>query len=237
MGWLVRRMGVADVVTLLNGAVGFGAGVVAFHDPGLAARLVLLAAILDAIDGIVARRFGNTEAGPLLDSITDVVSFGVTPAILVVVIGERAYGAPGTADLAITAGIFGAGALFVLLSVVRTAMYTTYVDPGDDRPGVQNTLAAVIIAAAYLAAIAPAWALLVLTTALAVAMVAPLPYPKLRAGDAMVLGLVQIAAVGVPDAFGALFPRIILVAALAYGIGAPWFYWGKNGGPTVSRVD
>ena len=72
---------------------------------------------------------------------------------------------------------------------------------------------------------------------LAAAMVAPLPYPKLRAGDAMVLGLVQVAAVAVPTAFSALFPRIILVAATAYAIGAPWFYWGKNGGTTVSRVD
>jgi len=237
MGWLVRRMGVADVVTLLNGAVGFGAGVVAFHDPGLAARLVLLAAILDAIDGIVARRFGNTEAGPLLDSITDVVSFGVTPALLVVAVGEGGYGPPGTAPLALTAGILATGALFVLLSVVRTAMYTTYVDPDDDRPGVQNTLAATIVAAAYLADVLPPWALLVLTAILAVTMVAPLPYPKLRAGDAMVLGLVQVAAVAVPTAFSALFPRIILVAATAYAIGAPWFYWGKNGGTTVSRVD
>ena len=237
MGWLVRRMGVADVVTLLNGAVGFVAGAIAFSAPAITARLILLAAILDAIDGIVARRFGNTEAGPLLDSITDVVSFGVTPALLVVALGAQtnqwALPSVGTAELA----ALGAGALFVLMAVLRTAMYTTYVEPDDARPGVQNTLAATIIAAAYLADLAPAWALLALTAILAVAMVAPLPYPKLRAGDAMVLGVVQVAAVAVPTMFGAIFPRIILVSAIAYGVGAPWFYWGKNGGTTVSRVD
>jgi len=237
MGWLVRRMGIADVVTLLNGAVGFLAGIVAFHDPGLAARLVLLAAILDAIDGIVARRFGNTEAGPLLDSITDVVSFGVTPAILTVAIGEAAYGGVLTLEPALAVAVVGAATTFVLMSVVRTAMYTTYVGPDDARPGVQNTLAATILAAAYLADLIPVWALLVLAIVLAIAMIAPLPYPKLRAGDAMVLGVVQIAAVAVPTAFGAAFPRIILGAALAYGIGAPWFYWGQDGGTTVSRVD
>lgn len=237
MEWLVRRMSVADVVTLLNGAVGFVAGVLAFQDPDLAARLILLAAILDAIDGILARRFGNTEAGPLLDAITDVVSFGVTPALLVVAIGERSHGVLGEAELVITAGIHLTGALFVLLAVVRTAMYSTHVDPDDMRPGVQNTLAATIIAAAYLTDLAPPWALLALTAVLAVAMVAPLPYPKLRAGDAIVLGVVQIAAVAVPAAFGRIFPIAILAAALAYGIGAPWFYWGKDGETTVARVD
>jgi CDP-diacylglycerol--serine O-phosphatidyltransferase len=237
MGWLVRRMSVADVVTLGNGAVGFVAGVLAFHDPGLAARLVLLAAIFDAIDGILARRFGNTEAGPLLDAITDVVSFGVTPALLIVAVAEAEYGTLGTADPVVTAATLLTGAVYVLLAVVRTAMYSTHVDPEAMRPGVQNTLAATILAAAYLTDLAPPWALLVLLAILAVAMVAPLPYPKLRAGDAIVLGVVQIAAVAVPAAFGRIFPIAILVAALAYGIGAPWFYWGKDDETTVSRVD
>lgn len=237
MGWLVHRMSVADVVTLVNGAIGFVAGVLAFHDPQLAARLILLAAIFDAIDGILARRFGNTEAGPLLDAITDVVSFGVTPALLVVSIGQGTYGPLGEAELAVTAGMFLAGAAFVLLAVLRTAMYSVHVDPDDVRPGVQNTLAATIVAAAYLTDLVPSWALVALTVVLAVAMVAPLPYPKLRAGDAVVLGVVQVAAVVDPTAFGRIFPIGILVAALAYGIGAPWFYWGKNGDATVARVD
>lgn len=237
MSWPLRRMSVADVATLTNGALGFVAGVIAFHDPSLAARLVLLAAIFDALDGILARRFGNTEVGPLLDAITDVVSFGVTPALLVVSIGQGAHGTLGESELAITAGMLLTGAVFVLLAVVRTAMYMTHVDPGEMRPGVQNTLAATIIAAAYLTGLLPVWALFVLMGILAVAMVAPLPYPKLRAGDAVVLGVVQLAAVAVPTAFGHLFPIAILLAALAYGIGAPWFYWGRNGEPTVARSD
>lgn len=237
MGWFVRRLGVADVVTLANGAIGFAAGVLAFHDVQLAAQLVLLAAILDAIDGILARKVGNTEAGPLLDSIVDVVSFGVSPALVAVAVAQAEYGGPGTSPTWMAAAFVGVGATFALLSVVRTAMYETYVDPADDRPGVQNTLAATILAAAYLADFLPTWAFLAFTVVLALSMIAPVPYPKLRAGDAIVLGVVQVAAVVAPTAFEAIFPRLILVAALAYAIGAPWFYWGKNGGPTVSRVD
>ena len=56
MGFEVRRrLSVADTVTLFNAVVGFVAGAIAFTDQHLAARLILLAVIADAIDGIVAR--------------------------------------------------------------------------------------------------------------------------------------------------------------------------------------
>ncbi|MFC7028242.1 hypothetical protein ACFQH8_13800 [Halomicroarcula sp. GCM10025710] len=56
MGFDVRRrLSVADTVTLANAVVGFAAGAVAFTDLQLAARLMLVAIIFDAVDGIVAR--------------------------------------------------------------------------------------------------------------------------------------------------------------------------------------
>ena len=79
----VGRLGLADVVTVSNAAVGFLAAVAATVDVGLAARLLLLAAIADALDGVVARRRGGTAVGPYLDSLADVGSFGVAPALLV----------------------------------------------------------------------------------------------------------------------------------------------------------
>ena len=48
-----------------------------------AALLILVAALLDAVDGRVARFTGTTsEFGRQFDSIADVVSFGVAPAML-----------------------------------------------------------------------------------------------------------------------------------------------------------
>jgi CDP-diacylglycerol---serine O-phosphatidyltransferase len=50
----------------------------------MAAMLVFLAAVLDGLDGRVARMTGTTSAfGEQLDSLADVVSFGVAPAFLV----------------------------------------------------------------------------------------------------------------------------------------------------------
>ncbi|ACV48502.1 MULTISPECIES: protein sorting system archaetidylserine synthase [Halomicrobium] len=228
MGLAVRRrLGVADTVTLVNAVIGFAAAVVAYSDPALAARLILLAAIADALDGIVARFAGNTEVGPLLDSITDVVSFGATPALFVHGVAREAYGPLGEADTPLRIGLVVLASSFVVFSVVRTAFYTVYVDEGEQRPGIQNTLAATILAAAYLAGVAPVPVLLAGTVVLSALMIAPVGYPKLRARDALVLGLVQAGAIVDPGAFQRVFPRVLLVAAVAYLALAPRYYWGE----------
>ena len=49
----------------------------------LAVTLILFAAILDALDGRIARLIkGTSEFGKELDSLTDVISFGVAPAFI-----------------------------------------------------------------------------------------------------------------------------------------------------------
>ncbi|PSQ34440.1 CDP-diacylglycerol--serine O-phosphatidyltransferase [Halobacteriales archaeon SW_12_69_24] len=197
-----ERLGFADVVTLSNAAVGIVAAVVAFSAPALAARLLLLAAIADALDGITARTMGSSDVGPLLDAITDVVSFGAT-------------------------AVLGVATFFAVMSIVRTALYAKHFTEDHTRPGVQNTLAATILAAAYLAGLSWVPGLLVGTVVLSVAMVVPVPYPKLSARDAAVMGVVQFGAVLAPSALGRVLPRALLVAAFAYLLLAPRFYWER----------
>lgn len=228
MGLAVRRrLGVADTVTLLNAVIGFTAAVVAYEHPDLAARLILLAAIADALDGIIARFAGNTEVGPLLDSITDVVSFGATPALFVFGVARREYGEIAALEPVTLAVVVLVPAAFVVFSIVRTAFYTVYVGPDEQRPGIQNTLAATILAAAYLAGVTPVVVLLGGTLVLSVLMVAPVSYPKLLARDAGILGVVQAVAIVDPAVLQRTFPRILLVAAGAYLLLAPRYYWSE----------
>lgn len=228
-----RRLGAADVMTLLNATLGVVAMIVAVTvGPTAAARLVLLAAITDALDGIIARSQGSTEVGPLLDSIADVVSFGTAPALFLWaatrdVIREAI---PASVPLTGTAEIVAVSAVpavFVVFSLVRTALYTVYVGEDENRPGIQNTLAASILAAAYLAGVTTPAVLLVAGVVLSLAMVMPIPYPKLRARDAGAMGLVQAGAILAPTLFSRVFPRALLVAAVAYLTLAPRYYWGE----------
>ncbi len=71
-------------ITLFAMACGLGAIEASrVGDAHLALRLILLAAIADGVDGTVARRLGVAGAfGGELDSLSDIIAFGVAPAFL-----------------------------------------------------------------------------------------------------------------------------------------------------------
>jgi CDP-diacylglycerol--serine O-phosphatidyltransferase len=214
----VGRLGVADGVTVGNAALGFAAVAVA-GQPTLAARLVLLAAVLDAVDGILARRYGGTEAGPYLDSLADVASFCVAPAALVVTVARDAFAGPvGLVAVAV-------GALFVASGVTRLGLYTAYDSDATETEGVQTTLAATVLAAAVLAGFVGALALVVLAAALGVAMLTRVTYPDLHPQDASVMGLVQTAAIVSRGWVGRGCAYALLFLAVAYLLFAPRWYW------------
>jgi CDP-diacylglycerol--serine O-phosphatidyltransferase len=221
------RLGVADVVTLANAVLGLVAMTAAVvGEPLLVAQLILLAAVADGLDGIVARTYGGTEIGPYLDSMADIVSFGTAPALFVFIVANEPWG-PLTDEVAVFVVAAAVASLVVVFSLLRTVLYTVYVDEDEKRPGIQNTLASSILAAAYLAGMTSVPVILASTAVLSVLMVAPVPYPKLRARDALGMGVVQMGAILVPAVFQRVFPRVLLVAALAYLTLAPRFYWDQ----------
>ncbi len=74
-------MGPANLVTSLSLAVGFLALVATPTQALLATVLVLLAALLDGVDGALARRAGGDRTfGAQLDSLADLLCFCVVPA-------------------------------------------------------------------------------------------------------------------------------------------------------------
>lgn len=74
-------MSPANLVTSVGLGAGFGALLVTRDSVALAAALVGVAASLDAVDGMLARRWGGDRAfGGQLDSLSDIVCFGVVPA-------------------------------------------------------------------------------------------------------------------------------------------------------------
>jgi CDP-diacylglycerol--serine O-phosphatidyltransferase len=93
-GWFRQRRGrkqrlkhitiLPSLVTILNGIFGFAAIVVTSKGQfSLAGYFILLAMIADMLDGRLARMSQNTSSfGGQLDSLCDVISFGVAPAFL-----------------------------------------------------------------------------------------------------------------------------------------------------------
>ena len=78
------RKNLANGFTLLNMFLGF-AGIinVLYHDEITGCYMLFIAAIADLLDGMVARLMKSTSSiGKQLDSLSDVVSFGILPAVI-----------------------------------------------------------------------------------------------------------------------------------------------------------
>ena len=88
-----------NILTL--GGVCLGISSIKFSIDGnfsLAVTLILFAAILDALDGRIARLInGTSEFGKELDSLTDFVSFGIAPVLILYFWNLNAYGKLGWA--------------------------------------------------------------------------------------------------------------------------------------------
>src|SRR5262247_492904 len=109
-----------------------------------AALFIGFAFVLDALDGRIARMTGTTSAfGLEFDSLADVVSFGVAPAILAFQWGLQPLGRIGWA----------AGFLFVAAAAVRLARFNIQSGSQDKRyfVGLPSPTAAGVVAATVFA--------------------------------------------------------------------------------------
>jgi CDP-diacylglycerol---serine O-phosphatidyltransferase len=88
----------ANVITLTNLSLG-GFAIVSGLNGNLRLSLLLIfiAALADRFDGMVARKFNiESELGKQLDSMSDIISFGIAPALLLYQGILQDFGGPGT---------------------------------------------------------------------------------------------------------------------------------------------
>lgn len=98
------RNGIPNLFTLSNLFCGFLSIVFAAQgDLKNAALLILIGMMLDSMDGRIARLLGaQSEMGKELDSLSDIVTFGVAPSILVYYVSFSEHGLVGL----MVAGLF-----------------------------------------------------------------------------------------------------------------------------------
>jgi CDP-diacylglycerol--serine O-phosphatidyltransferase len=95
----------------------------------LAVAAVVVAAVLDSLDGRVARRLGgSTKFGAELDSLSDFLCFGVAPGILVYLWSVNTLGGPGWV-LAL---------LYAVCAALRLARFNTRIGTSDLPPWAGN---------------------------------------------------------------------------------------------------
>lgn len=135
-------LGFVSVIQSLQGAMAAHDGTYrAEHHFEIAAKAIGLAFLLDGLDGRIARMTNTTsDFGREMDSLADVISFGIAPAVLAYVWGVQ-FIDPGLGralhDQFIGVGSFFAF-LFLLCGSARLARFNVQKNPVPKNPGRPN---------------------------------------------------------------------------------------------------
>ena len=104
------RFLIPQLVTFTNLVLGTSAILISMNSqPKTAIILILIAALIDRLDGKIARKLNaESDLGKQLDSLSDLISFGVAPIVVAWKIGLLYIGIGGylTAILFVIAGAF-----------------------------------------------------------------------------------------------------------------------------------
>lgn len=213
-GELEWRRLVPNLATGLTLLLGLGAIEASrFGDPDLALRFILLAVLSDGIDGVLARRWGLASAfGAQLDSLADLVAFGVAPGIL---FAAQHPEATGPVRVAMIATIAIAGAL-------RLARFQA--EPS--RPhfvGLPITVGGPLFALAVAGVLrADLMGALMWGVALSALMVSRVPYPRFTSGRlgrvAWMMAVLFLLALAVNVGFALLAAQLSLVTYVVWGM-------------------
>ncbi len=133
------KFALPSVITLISVLCGFSSVVMSINAAGenpsryflYAAGLLVLAGVFDGLDGRVARATNTaTEFGVQLDSLADVVSFGMAPAILAYRYG---FFHLGMQDHLLRSVGWAASFFFVACGALRLARFNVQVGSADPR--------------------------------------------------------------------------------------------------------
>ena len=147
-----------------------------------AAYLIILAIVLDMLDGTVARMTkSSSDFGKELDSLADVVSFGVAPAVLIYC-AYLVEGRESNEFLAPEGSVIAS--VYVICAALRLARYNVFQADRQDlfiglpSPAAAGNIAALTLFCQYFELHVTYWVLGPFTLVLALLMVSTVRYPK-----------------------------------------------------------
>jgi CDP-diacylglycerol--serine O-phosphatidyltransferase len=190
-------LGFVAILQAFEGALEAAAGDIGVNAHfTLAAKAIGFAVLFDGLDGRIARMTNTTsDFGRELDSLADVITFGIAPAVLVFVWGVLFVATPGEFQTQLTRAGYLAAFFYLLCGAVRLARFNVQTNPGaksSSRPdfkhfvgvpipaGASFVASVVYMSAAPVRSFAFSIAWLVLVALVGVLMVSTWRYPSFK---------------------------------------------------------
>jgi len=207
-----------DLLSMLNASSGYLSILLSINGALKPACIMMLTAVLfDSLDGWVARKRGRRDIhgfGKNMDSLSDVISFGVAPAILI-------YSA--TADFRYINILVGL--LIVLCGTLRLSRFNVLTGGGKNFTGLPIPVVAVLVSSFYLTGFYSEPGAASIMVAVSVLMISSIEYPKVSdmgAIVALILIIAVIISVAVVEILGVArvvtgpVAIMLFIATLAY---------------------
>lgn len=166
---------ISDIVSLMNMTCGFLSAVLSInHNFYLSAIFMIFSLIFDSADGFVARKTNREDEhgfGKNIDSLSDIVSFGIAPAIFL-----YAFSLANAGHL-IVPTIF-VSLFIVICGVLRLTRYNVISDKVEGFIGFPIPGIAIVIASFYISGLFNIYIALILAVIISIAMVCNKSYDK-----------------------------------------------------------
>ena len=233
-------MALADIISLLNGSFGFLAIIMVTQgDLNLAAMFILIAVIFDSVDGWVARKSKRVDQfgfGKNIDSLCDVISFGVAPGMLLYA-ASTSYFIPYINILV--------ALLIVLCGILRLSRFNVLPDSGANFSegkfiGLPIPTTALILGSFYLSGIFNIELALIIMATVSILMISTVEYTKIRNPIFLLMGGLLIILSCLPQNISSIIvnlpAKLLFIFTIIYLIAVPFmaFYTRFNrSGPNV----
>ena len=209
---------ISDIISLLNMSSGFLAIISSVNNNfGLAAILMIIAIIFDSCDGWVARKTNRQDDlgfGKNIDSLSDIVSFGVAPATFL-------YSCINTTPGIFQIAVILISLLIVICGVLRLTRYNVIAGKIDTTDFIGFPIPGIsfILATLYLSGLFNPYLAIILSVIVSLLMVSNIRYPKFDNIPLIAISAILIVLLILPInivLFGINIPALLLLLFCLY---------------------
>ncbi|MFB2622648.1 MULTISPECIES: archaetidylserine synthase [Methanothermobacter] len=200
-----------DVLSILNASSGYFSILMSIQGAFSAASILMLSAVIfDSLDGWVARRTGRVDIhgfGKNMDSLSDVISFGVAPAIFIYLTSAHFR------YINILVGL-----LIVICGILRLSRFNVLTGGGKNFTGLPIPVAAVVVSSFYLTGFYSEKVVGAMLLAVGILMVSSIEYPRVGGKMASIAFILITAAIvtGITEILTVPTAIMLFMATVAY---------------------
>ena len=222
---MIKLLSIADIISIINVIFGFLAILFLLsnliEDAELRIRVsfsfILIALLVDGLDGIVARKIKRSDIGEHLDSMADMVSMVIATSLFIFVTYQQYFNNYFYYQIYLLVALV----LYLSFGTIRLASYYLMKDENFfiGLPAPAGTIILLILAFFKIDFIYILPSVIIVGTA----MVSNIKFPRPRKGMDSVATVLIFLTLVIGKSYCGFAPLLLLIAILLYAIGGPIF--------------